>query len=91
MVSHRQWTCDDSFFSKIFQIIDQFGQMDQMNCGVTLSQGINFVTVCVPGPLFSINQPLFIQKVKLSRFFKEVGLGYEFGLHRIQNLAIMRP
>ena len=28
---HGQWTCDESFYSKIFQIIDRFGQMVQIS------------------------------------------------------------
>ena len=42
----------------------------------------------------SNNQQLFLQKTKIVRHFKRnlcLGLGYEFGLHRIRNSAIMRP
>ena len=59
-----------------------------MNCGVILVELLAkayILSLCVPGPFLSINQPLFIQQAKVSRLLKKVGLGYEFELQRIQN------
>ena len=47
------------------------------NSSLTLSQDIHFVIV-VLFPLFSVNQPIFIQKAKHLRLFIEVGLAKDY-------------
>ena len=45
-----------------------------------------------PMSLFSINHPLFLQKTKpIYPIPKYLGLGFEIGLQRIRDLAIICP
>ena len=90
---HGQWTCDENFFSKISQIIGQFGVYlgyFHLNHQHTFCHCVSLVHDL----RFSINQPSFLQKNKILKHIKEkiyLGLGYEFGMQRVRGLAIMRP
>ena len=61
-------------FLKISQIIIRFRQMGQKSCGVfgvfPVEISAHILSLCVPSPWFSINQPLFLRKTKLSRNLK---------------------
>ena len=60
-------------FSKRSQIIGQFGQMGQNNCGVfPIELSVHTLSLCVSSPWFSINQPLFLQRTKPLRHFKGI-------------------
>ena len=82
---HRQWTCDNRFFSKNIPKIGQFGQMGQINFQFQLLGPV--LSLSVPSPWISIkvwilwkghkikkNIPLFWRYLKWKIFFKFCGL-----------------
>ena len=65
----------------------------QDNNGIIISIiSTQFGTV-IPLSIFSINQPLFLQKLSIYIQITNIylGLGFEFGLQRIRDLAIVCP
>ena len=89
---HGQWTCDESFFSKIFQIIGRFGRMGRINCGVLGYFQSNYQhTFCHCVFLvhdFSLINHHFYKKPKI---LSHIYLEYEVGQQKVRHLAIMRP
>ena len=78
-------------FSKISQIIGQFGQIGQIDCQVIpVELSAHILSLCVR----AYDLRLFLQKTMILRCFLKkfyLGLGYEFRLQRIMHLAIMHP
>ena len=70
------------FFIEITNFLGLARQFGQINFGAF---GVS------PLSMFSINQPLFLQKVSLYIQIPNIylGLGFEFGLQRIRDLAIV--
>ena len=86
---HGQGTCDESFSSKVSQIIDRFGKMGLIYCGFF---GLNTFCHCVSLlHNFSLiyHYSIISKKQKDCKTFARniyLELGYEFGLQRFRDL-----
>ena len=93
---HELWTPNEAFFyrnTKVLGLDTQFGQISFEAFGV-LSVDLSAPIFATDLFMFSIHQPLFLQKktsfyIQIPNIF--LGLGFECGLQRIRDLAILRP
>ena len=59
------------FFSRISQIIGQFGQMGQIDCGVF---GLFLVELSAQNLSLCVPSPLFLQKIMILIHFKVISI-----------------
>ena len=87
---HGLRTPKEAFFHrnpKLLGVGRQFGQINFGAFGVFICTHFGILS---PLSMFSINQPLFLQKsIQIPNIYLGLGFEFEFGPQRIRDLAIM--